>query len=129
MKKNLGEVIERTVRRSGISITEIAKRLKVNRRTVYYWFKQESLHYYTIQEIGAVIGHDFTKELLDHSDENNSGIPDIYYLIYERQVLKELNYWKRKYEELSEKYTEQLMNYNPSEEDKQAADLYSSSSA
>lgn len=120
MKKNLGEALERAIRRSNYSITEIARRLHVSRRTIYYWFKQEKLHYYTVQEVGAIIGYDFTDDVLSLVDEQLAVEPDIKHLLHDKQVLEELNYWKQKYMELEDKYNQQLMHPAVFNDDKAA---------
>ena len=60
MEHNAGEIVELAVRRQNVNISELSKRLNVNRRTLYNWFKQRKLHTDVILEIGKAIHYDFS---------------------------------------------------------------------
>jgi transcriptional regulator with XRE-family HTH domain len=62
MNQHNGEIIERLVRRNGVSISELARRIHVNRRSIYNWFNKKTLKLDIIIKIGNVIGCDFSKE-------------------------------------------------------------------
>lgn len=68
-KLNAGEIVEHAVRRQNVNISELSRRMKVNRRTLYNWFQQKSLNADVICGIGQVINYDFSK---DFNDELNS---------------------------------------------------------
>lgn len=61
-ERHYGEIVELTIRKSGYSITELARLTNVNRRTVYNWFIQKNLPVQIIYRIGVVLRHDFSKE-------------------------------------------------------------------
>lgn len=63
MKEHYGEIVEYVVRKNGVSITELADGLNVNRRTVYNYFQNKFLKQDIILKIGLLIRHDFSREL------------------------------------------------------------------
>lgn len=60
---HVGEVIEEIVRSNQLSISDLARRIHVNRRSVYNWFKQKNLRPYTLQRICYVLVYDFSIKL------------------------------------------------------------------
>jgi transcriptional regulator with XRE-family HTH domain len=62
MDLHYGQIVEKRVRRSGISITELARNTNVNRRSVYNWFNQKRLSANIIHRIGCAINYDFTTD-------------------------------------------------------------------
>ena len=62
MEKHYGQIVEHIVRKNGYSITELADRLDVNRRTIYNYFQNAYLKQEIIYKIGHVVGHHFSKE-------------------------------------------------------------------
>ncbi|AOM75913.1 hypothetical protein [Pedobacter steynii] len=62
MELNAGEIVELAVRRKNVNISELSRRLHVNRRTLYNWFRQKKLHTDVICEIGKVINYDFSND-------------------------------------------------------------------
>jgi hypothetical protein len=63
-----GELLEKAVRASDVSITKLCKILKRDRGTLYNWFDKPNLSYDVMLNIGKIIKHDFTNEL-KHSTE------------------------------------------------------------
>jgi len=100
-----GAILERAVRRSGISIAELARRIHVNRRSVYYWFSQKSLSPITVHKVGFILGHDFSIELAEAPYDYSAGTAAFGRDIYE---VESASYWKSKYIDLLEKYNNQL---------------------
>ncbi|GGE63920.1 putative ATPase subunit gpP of terminase [Pedobacter psychrotolerans] len=110
MELHHGQTVERIIRRNGYSIAELARIIKVNRRSVYNWFNQRHLKPEIIFRIGSVLNHDFSSEFpslfvkgetigkstihYTESAENPSGLEDAN--------------WKDKYIDLLEKYNELL---------------------
>ncbi|MDB5019809.1 MAG: hypothetical protein JWQ28_936, partial [Pedobacter sp.] len=43
MSKHYGQILERAIRRNGNSISDVARLLNINRRSVYNWFNQAQL--------------------------------------------------------------------------------------
>ena len=62
MEHNAGEIVELAVRRKNVNISELSRRLRVNRRTLYNWFSQKKLHTEVIIEIGKAIDYDFSRD-------------------------------------------------------------------
>lgn len=111
MEQHTGKIVERAVRRNKVSISELARRMRVNRRSVYNWFNQKSLRLEIICKIGYVLGHDFSvdlpeafgdrgfeimERLVDTVDEEESTYPN------------SVHFWMTKYISLLEKYNELL---------------------
>lgn len=107
MELNAGQIVERVVRRNKVSISELARRMQVNRRSVYNWFDQKALKIDIICKIGHVLNHDFSidfpeafgergfsmmEKLVDGVDENEHKHPN------------SVHYWMVKYISLLEKY-------------------------
>ncbi|WP_134089237.1 helix-turn-helix domain containing protein [Olivibacter sp. XZL3] len=117
MNKHYGEIIERTIRRNGYSISELARMMEVNRRSIYNWFSQAKLKADIIFKIGCVLKHDFSNEFpeLFSSEEFqqafNSGkftaTPQI-------EEIEKINYWKDKYISLLEEYNQILADQSAS---------------
>ncbi|MFC6101863.1 helix-turn-helix domain-containing protein [Olivibacter domesticus] len=112
MDKHYGEIIERTIRRNGYSISELARLMKVNRRSIYNWFNQPKFKPDIIFKIGCALKHDFSNEFpeLFSSEEfqnafSNHKLLNSELLFEERQ---KINYWKDKYINLLEEYNQIL---------------------
>jgi len=112
MNKHYGEIIERTIRRNGYSISELARLTKVNRRSLYNWFNQPKFKPDIIFKIGCALKHDFSiefPELFSTEDFQrafaNSKLMDAEVLAEE---IEKINYWKDKYINLLEEYNTML---------------------
>ncbi|TGE14889.1 helix-turn-helix domain-containing protein [Hymenobacter elongatus] len=57
-----GEILQESIKNSGISITRIVEELGITRPTIYRKFKEERLDYAFVKRIGDIIGHDFSNE-------------------------------------------------------------------
>lgn len=68
MVTHRGQLVEDAVRKSGFSLTVVAKRLEISRRTLYQWFTYPDLANRKIIKIGKVIGQDFSDQLSDLSN-------------------------------------------------------------
>ena len=109
-----GEIVELTIRRNNISISELSRKLNVSRRSIYNWFTQKSLSIDIICKIGEVIKHDFSKDfpeifnqsmdLPDSRDVKSYTAADDY---------ESVNYWRNKYINLLEKHNDFLSHHNP----------------
>lgn len=111
MDLNAGQIVERVVRRNKVSISELARRMQVNRRSVYNWFDQKTLKIDIICKIGHVLNHDFSvdfpeafgergfaamEKIVDAMDDGEHKQPNSVY------------YWMVKYISLLEKYNQLL---------------------
>lgn len=112
MDKHYGEIIERTIRRNGYSISELSRLMNVNRRSIYNWFNQPKFKTDIIFKIGCALKHDFSVEFpeLFSSEEFQKAFNQKKFSA-EVNVLEEMekvNYWKDKYINLLEDYTQAL---------------------
>jgi transcriptional regulator with XRE-family HTH domain len=106
-----GEIIELVIRRDKISISELSRKLKVSRKSIYNWFKKENLSIEIINRIGEVLNHDFTNELPEKYEELNVELKK---LKQDSDVIDGhdenlTHYWKKKYINLLESYTSLLI--------------------
>lgn len=62
-----GEIVQKRVEESGIKITDLQKKLRVSRTTVYNYFENDHLSFETIGRIGHHIGHDFSQDFPEFS--------------------------------------------------------------
>lgn len=111
MELNAGEIVERVVRRNKVSISELARRMQVNRRSVYNWFDQKNLKMDIICKIGYVLGHDFSVDFPDAFGERGfAAMEKIVDSIGEGDPAypNSVHYWMVKYISLLEKYNELL---------------------
>lgn len=118
MEKHAGEIVEMAVRRSDISIAELARRLSVTRRSVYYWFNKKVLCVSVIYKIGQTINYDFSKEFPILSGYGNVPIQQPFNS--ENTASSDITYWKNKYITILEQYTGLLQQQTVLEENKVA---------
>jgi hypothetical protein len=67
-----GEIVEKVVRRSGLSLTKLANKLEISRKTLYNKFDSASLSYRFIQEIGRAIHYDFSLDFPEMPKEDHA---------------------------------------------------------
>jgi predicted transcriptional regulator len=93
-----GEIIEKAVRESGLSISELARRMKKSRRTIYNLFENPNVSIDEVLHIGKIIHHDFNYVYTDMSKNISTvGEPEATYG-------ETTAYWKDRYIKLLEKY-------------------------
>ena len=63
-----GEILQESIKSSGISITRIVDELGITRPTMYRKFKDKELDYNFVKRIGEIIGHDFSQDFT-HSQQ------------------------------------------------------------
>lgn len=73
MEQHAGKIIELAVRSQHANISELSKRLKVNRRTIYNWFRQKKLHIDVILKIGQAINYDFSRDFQSMPEDFGPG--------------------------------------------------------
>lgn len=104
---NNGEIVEHVIRRNNISISELSRRLRVSRRSIYNWFTQKNLSYDIILQIGEVLDYDFSSDFPDKLNGRGTNSPHIYKGDFQLNELQNsANYWRNKYINLLEKYNE-----------------------
>ncbi len=107
MNLNVGQILERVVRRDRMGISELSRKLNVSRRTIYNWFDQQNLDPILLLKIGNIIEYDFAQDL-----------PENFFIKYNhltskpeeehQDELKQVYFWMNKYIHLLEKYNEIL---------------------
>lgn len=114
MDKHYGQIVEYRVRKNGYSISDLARSIHVNRRSIYNWFNQTHLKKEVIFQIGCVLRHDFSQEFPELfvsedfkivKNKSFKQIPDANseYANVENEM------YKTKYVSLLEKYNELLV--------------------
>lgn len=105
-----GQLVEEATRRSGMSLTKVALRLGISRRTLYQWFTYDALSLSKVERIGAVINHDFSQELTElsnfvneHEYKYGSAMPPDY-----KKILLERDKYLKMYHDLIDKHTKAL---------------------
>ena len=100
-----GEILKEAVYKSGVPITELAKRMGKSRRWMYLMFENCNVSLDIVLQIGKIIHYDFADEIKEFSPSQkiiekspaNSNIED-----------SEAEHWKNKYLKLLEEYNELL---------------------
>ena len=64
-----GQIVEKVIRKSGYSITKLAKKLGISRNTLYNRFENADLSYRFIMEVGNIIHYDFTVDFPTMKEE------------------------------------------------------------
>ena len=99
MKGHEGKKIENAIRSSGLSITIVAQRLGITRRTLYNYFELESIDPRLINKIEKIIHIRVSND--DHDKNGNTPAPFL-------SQPESAEYWRDKYIDLLEKYTQML---------------------
>ena len=97
----MGELLERAIRRKGLNITEIAFAMKVTRRTLYNWFKQDVIDRETMERLSTIVKYDV-----------ESNLPGIFTTEVKDPIIpiKDEVYWQGRYIDLLERYSSLLAN-------------------
>ncbi|TSD67739.1 helix-turn-helix transcriptional regulator [Inquilinus sp. KBS0705] len=114
MVKHYGQIVEYRIRKNGYSISDLAKSINVNRRSIYNWFNQPYLKKDIIFQIGRVLRHDFSQEFpelfvsedfktIHRSPHHMPAQDDTYAAKIENEV------YKNKYVDLLERYNTLLV--------------------
>ena len=104
--KHRGEIVEKIIRQSHIPISEIARKIGYNRKSIYDFFHNAELPLDTILKIGKVIRYDFRNEfpeLFSFKNELND-FPESYGNQQLEDCVKEKNEWMFKYISLLEQH-------------------------
>jgi predicted DNA-binding protein YlxM (UPF0122 family) len=67
--KHKGQIVEKAVRKSGYSLTKLAKGLGISRNTLYNRFDNPNLGYRFIIDVGNIIHYDFTLDFPEIRNE------------------------------------------------------------
>jgi transcriptional regulator with XRE-family HTH domain len=101
MEIHMGQLLEKVIRKKGLNISKLAKAIGVDRRSVYNWFTEAQLKPGVLERIAEVIGHDFSSDVPKAIIKN----PE---LIEDDKELRDDEYWKDKYIDLLERYSDLL---------------------
>jgi transcriptional regulator with XRE-family HTH domain len=105
MAKHHGQILERAIRRNGNSISDVARLLNINRRSVYNWFNQQQLRPEIIYKIGQVINHDFSVDLPEMFSPEDFAKKARLTINKQGELIEDTtNTWQQKYIDLLEKY-------------------------
>jgi predicted transcriptional regulator len=94
-----GEIVKKAIDESGYKKAELARQLRVERKTLYNYFDRADLAIDTILKIGKLIHHDFSDEIneLRQMKPNVAESGSVY-------IAADTEYWKNKYLRLLEEY-------------------------
>lgn len=98
-----GALLADVIRRRNTNISELCRKIKVNRRTLYNWFRREKLDPEVIFRIGNVIHYDFSKEFETEFLQNKIHYSD-QGSIESHFLDKSVTYWQNKCESLMQQY-------------------------
>lgn len=107
MEKHYGEIIEKVMRRNGYSISDAARIMNVNRRSIYNWFDQPKLKDQIIFKIGCALRYDFSTEfpeLFSSEDFQKAFSANKTKQSTVSEEVEKITYWKDKYINLLEQY-------------------------
>ena len=66
-----GEIIKKLIKDSGLSVTEIARRMNVDRRTIYSYMKKDSLKSETLRQLSKACDKEANYLLRQMLEEDN----------------------------------------------------------
>ena len=100
-----GEIVKEAIYKSGVPITQLAKRLGKSRRWMYLMFENSNVSLDVILEIEKIIHYDFSEEIKEFSPVQKmvSNLPSAF-----QTDEHNAEYWKNKYLKLLEEYNELL---------------------
>lgn len=114
-----GKILEKVFKISGLSLTELSKRVGYDRTTVYRHFAKQNLEFTILLKYGKALNHDFSfefPELLNYFSKLEEPMTS-YSSSTLAEALKERDFWKDKYIALLEKYNSLIIkNYQIPEE-------------
>ena len=96
-----GQVIQKAVKQSGISITQLAKKIRKSRQSIYNIFESQNVPIDLILAIGKAIHYDFSKDFKQLKTYSTKVDP----MVAEEDNVE---YWKQKYISLLEEYNQLL---------------------
>lgn len=100
MKKHVGKQLEDAVRASEWSITALAQKLNLSRKTIYNYFENPDLEEYIVKRFEHVL-HVY---ILQGNNENGS-VQETTPIHHQYHTEGSAQFWKDKYLDLLEKYT------------------------
>lgn len=111
-----GAIVEKAVRESGFPISRLAKKLGKTARWMYFLFDNPNAPLHYIIEIGKLIHYDFSGEINELKQFTRQAIhqtdPPGLSKRHTEIAVQDENYWKDKYLQLLEDYTQLLEEAN-----------------
>jgi hypothetical protein len=112
MNKHHGQLIEKIIRLNGYNISELARLLSVDRRTMYIWFKKKRLKKDVILQFAEHINYDFALDFPEfflpiNQDNQSMGADSVNKAIAASDTISDKDI-HQKYIELLEKYNNLL---------------------
>lgn len=104
--KDRGEILQDVIKKKGISLSEVGRRLGIDRSTVYRHTKNANLDDATLLQYGKALNYDFSMEIPELYNSMklvNEPSPEYRNKTYD-ELLIERDYYKDKYINLLEKY-------------------------
>lgn len=103
-----GEIVKKAVDESGYKKAQLARTMKIERKTLYNYFDRADLAIDTILKIGKIIHYDFSEDIKE--------LRNIRPMVEERAVPlysgQDADFWKDKYLKLLEEYNGLLKRVN-----------------
>lgn len=100
-----GEILEKAVRDSGMPLTKLTLRLKKSRRWIYNAFENPNVSIDYILEIGKIIHHDFSDDIIELKKYRNMTVAmQLEDNSSDSESSNTIEFWKNKYLNLLEKY-------------------------
>ncbi len=93
-----GEIIEQAVRKSGMSLVTVSKKMGKSRRWLYLQFENPLVSLDVVLQIGKIIYYDFSDEIQLLKVKTIVAEQD------DSSTLEEVVYWKEKYFKVMEEY-------------------------
>lgn len=113
MEKHHGKIIERVVRRTNMSLSELSKYMGVNRRSIYNWFNLPQIKPEVVYRLGRVIQHDFSHEFpefFSSEDFKTDGDQNNRFTLQQAEAhAGDEEFWKNKYIDLLEKFNRSML--------------------
>lgn len=70
-KSNHGEILRKAIEASDLSLSQVARRMKMSRSTLYSRLEKSELDYYELARFGKVLQYDLSKEIPELSIYSN----------------------------------------------------------
>jgi hypothetical protein len=100
MQNDQGIILQKAVLKSGISISEIGRRMGKGRSWLYFQFSRNKIPVEVFFQIGKIISHDFTEDVAELRKFSPIVAPN--------NEEENVDYWKMKYFKLLEEHVELL---------------------
>lgn len=102
--QHYGSILEKIVRKSGMNISEVSRKLQVSRRTLYIWFNKPNLSMSVISSVADVLEYDLSNDIPYADVQNSAFFPEFANNKKLDDDFQETKIWMNKYADLLEKY-------------------------